>query len=116
MEKFRFADGGKFDFRGDRDRSINRSSAKLANSNEKALKGQTPTFSVQRPIGPLGRSRLDWMFVKPAPVAHAEGKDGYRLSPHYGETLSGMLDGLKVKLSDHSPCVVDIPFEEPPGL
>lgn len=116
VEKFRFADGGKFDFRGDRDRSINRSSAKLANSNEKALKGQTPTFSVQRPIGPLGRSRLDWMFVKPAPVAHAEGKDGYRLSPHYGETLSGMLDGLKVKLSDHSPCVVDIPFEEPPGL
>src|SRR5690606_17547505 len=77
VEKFRFTDGGKFDFRGDKERSINRSSAKLANSNEKAIKGQTPTFRVQRPIGPIGRSRLDWMFVKVPPAAQAGDDQEY---------------------------------------
>ncbi len=116
VENFRFADGGAFDFRGDKERSINRSSARLANSNEKAVKGQTPTFSVQRPIGPIGRARLDWMFVKAPPSAQPEGKNSYRLAPHYGETLTGLISGLTLKLSDHSPSVLDIPFEEPPGI
>ena len=116
VEEFRFGDGGRFDLRGDKERSINRSSAKLANSNEKAIKGQTPTFSVQRPLGPIGRSRLDWMFVKAPPSSQALGKDSYRLSPHFGETLSGLISGLTVRLSDHSPCVLDIPLAEPPGI
>jgi len=116
VEKFRFADGGQFDFRGDRDRSINRSSAKLANSNEKARFGRTPTFSVKRPIGPLGRGRLDWIFVKPPPSALAEGKKSYRLSPHFGEALSSFGKALNPLLSDHIPCVVDIPVQEPTGL
>ncbi|MEN3943267.1 endonuclease/exonuclease/phosphatase family protein [Prosthecobacter sp. SYSU 5D2] len=115
VEEFRFADGGRFDLRGDKERSINRSNAKLANSNEKAIKGQTPTFSVQRPIGPIGRSRLDWMFVKAPPSAQTEGS-GYRLAPHFGETLTGIVQGLTVRLSDHSPCVLDIPITEPPGI
>ncbi len=115
IEEFRFADGGAFDFRGDKERSINRSGAKLANSNEKAIKGQTPTFSVKRPIGPIGRSRLDWIFVK-APPSAQPGKDSYRLAPHFGETLTGLLEGLTVRLSDHNPCVVDLPLQEPPGI
>lgn len=116
IEEFRFADGGAFDFRGDKERSINRSSAKLANSNEKAIKGQTPTFRVQRPIGPIGRSRLDWIFVKAPPSAQPQGKDSYRLAPHFGETLTGMMEGLTLRLSDHSPCVLDIPLQEPSGI
>lgn len=116
VKEFRFDDGGKFDFRGDKDRSINRSSAKLANSNEKAIKGQTPTFSVQRPIGPIGRSRLDWMFVKAPPSAQESDDKEYRLAPHFGETLTGLVQDLPVRLSDHSPCVLDIPFDQPPGI
>ncbi|WP_208300239.1 endonuclease/exonuclease/phosphatase family protein [Prosthecobacter fusiformis] len=116
IEEYRFADGGKFDFRGDKERSINGISAKLANANEKAIKGQTPTFSVQRPIGPIGRSRLDWIFVKVPPSAQGADDFDYRLAPHFGETLSGMIEGLTVRLSDHSPCVVDIPMQEPPGI
>ncbi len=112
LEDYRFADGGRFDFRGDRARSINRSGAKLANSNEKAIKGNTPTFSVKRPIGPFGRGRLDWIFVKAPPAA--QSKHSYRLAPHFGETLSGMVEGLRFRLSDHAPCVVDLPLSEPP--
>lgn len=115
VEDFRFADGGRFDFRGDRARSINRSTAKLANSNEKAIKGQTPSFHVKRPIGPFGRGRLDWIFVKAPPSAQPD-KDSYRLAPHFGETLSGFLNNLNPRLSDHAPCVVDIPLQEPPGI
>lgn len=116
IEDFRFADGGRFDFRGNRDRSINRSSAKLANSNEKAFLGRTPTFSVKRPIGPIGRGRLDWIFVKAPPSALLAGKRSYRLSPHFGEALSTFGQALSPQLSDHIPCVVDIPVQEPPAL
>ncbi len=116
IEDYRFADGGRFDFRGDRDRSINRSSAKLANSNEKALFGRRTTFSVKRPIGPIGRGRLDWIFVKAPPSALADGSKSYRLSPHFGEALSSFGQALNPLLSDHVPCVVDIPVQEPTGL
>jgi endonuclease/exonuclease/phosphatase family metal-dependent hydrolase len=113
VEDFRFEDGGAFDFRGDRLRSINQSSAKLANSNEKAIKGQTPSFSVNRPIGPIGQTRLDWIFVKSLLKHPLERRGPYRLAPHYGEVLRGLSQGLTVRLSDHSPCVVDLPFGEP---
>jgi endonuclease/exonuclease/phosphatase family metal-dependent hydrolase len=116
LKDFRFADGGRFDFRGDRERSINRSTATLANSNEKAFKGQTPTFSVKRPIGPFGRERLDWIFIKPPPTMEGKADDSYRLAPHFGETLSGFLKKLSPRLSDHAPCVADLPLQEPQGL
>jgi endonuclease/exonuclease/phosphatase family metal-dependent hydrolase len=116
VRDFRFSDGGCFDFRGDRDRSINRSTATLANSNQRAFKGLTPTFRVQRPIGPFGRGRLDWIFVKAPPSTQTRGHPSYRLAPHFGETLSRISGDLKIRLSDHCPCVVDIPLQEPPGL
>ncbi len=116
VRDFRFSDGGKFDFRGDRERSINRSTAMLANSNERAIKGMTPTFSVKNPIGPLGQGRLDWIFVKAPPSAQPQGDQSYRLAPHFGETLTRFASGLKARLSDHSPCVLDIPLQEPPGI
>src|SRR6056297_518234 len=37
IRQYRFQDGGRFDFRGDKKRSINGRAARLANSNEKAL-------------------------------------------------------------------------------
>jgi hypothetical protein len=67
---------------------------------------------VKRPIGPFGRGRLDWLFVKAPPSA--QSKDSYRLAPHYGETLSVLASGLRLRLSDHAPCVVDLPLQEPP--
>lgn len=116
LEEFRFDDGGQFDFRGNRQRSINGSTAKLGNSNEAAIKGHQPTFQVNRPIGPFGRGRLDWIFVKAPPYAQPDGVKSYRLAPHFGETLSGLIEHLDPQLSDHSPCVLDLPLQEPPGL
>ena len=50
IKQFRFSDGGSFDFRGDRLRSINGSRAALANSNHKGPKGRVTSFSVKRPL------------------------------------------------------------------
>ncbi len=112
VEDFRFDDGGAFDRRGDRARSINGSFRNFANSNERYPLGLTPSFRVPRPIGPVGRTRLDWIFVKQP----AEWQHSYRFAPHYGETLSAFDWALTQPYSDHRPCVVDLPFEEPPGL
>lgn len=112
VEDFRFDDGGAFDTRGDRARSINGSTRRFANSNERYLLGLTPTFRVPRPIGPVGRTRLDWIFVKQPP----EWRGSYRFAPHFGETLSAFDHDLIAPFSDHKPCVVDLPFEEPASL
>jgi hypothetical protein len=112
IEKYRFDDGGRFDNRGDRSRSINGSSALFANSNERYWKGLAPTFHVPRPIGPFGRTRLDWIFVKQP----TEWQDSYRLAPHFGETLEMLDKGLLSPLSDHVPIVADLPLLEPSDL
>ena len=112
VEDFRFEDGGYFDTRGDRHRSINGSGRRFANSNERYFLGLTPTFRVPRPIGPIGRTRLDWIFVKQPP----EWQNSHRFAPHFGEAHSAFDHSLIQPFSDHKPCVVDLPLEEPPGL
>ncbi len=115
VRDFRFADGSAFDFRGDHERSINGSRSTLANSNEHRLRGHRTTFSVKRPIGPIGKYRLDWFFVKSghlkSPTDHTAP---YRFAPHFGETLAEFNDSVRPKFSDHRPIMVDIPFQEPP--
>jgi endonuclease/exonuclease/phosphatase family metal-dependent hydrolase len=113
----RFSDGTSFDFRGNADRSINRSSLTLANSNEHRRWGHRTTFAVRRPIGPIGRYRLDWFFVRSGHLKDPNDDDApYVLAPHFGETLAEFNDSVKPKFSDHRPIVVDIPLQEPPGL
>jgi endonuclease/exonuclease/phosphatase family metal-dependent hydrolase len=109
IEQYRFADGGRFDQRGDDERSINGISARFANSNEHYWKGLRPTFRVPRPIGPMGKTRLDWIFVK----APSEWQGSYRFAPHFGETLELFDKALQHPLSDHRPIVADLPFAEP---
>jgi len=110
VEDYRFSDGGKFDFRGTPERSISGSDALLANSNEKALKGYRPTFSVNRPIGPFGRHRLDWIFVKSNHLT--DQSESFRFAPHFGETITAFEKPMKSRLSDHRPSVVDLPLGE----
>ncbi len=114
IREYRFEDGGRFDFRGDRKRSINQRDAKLSNSNEKAFLGYRTNFSVERPIGPFGRNRLDWIFVKSG--FYTDEKDSYRLAPHFGETLSAFHEAMPKPLSDHRPNLIALPLENPPGL
>lgn len=111
IERFRFEDGGAFDFRGSSKRSINGRNAKLSNSNQKEIKGQATSFSVKRPIGPIGLYRLDWIFVKPWQADRGDKDSPLRFTPNYGETLVPFNKYLLHPLSDHRPSVVDIQLD-----
>ena len=114
VHDFRFADGSTFDFRGNRKRSMGFWHGALSNSNQKQFKGQVQTFSLGRPIGPIGYYRLDWMFVKSGLLNRPRQPDGsYVLAPHFGETLRVFNHHLTVPFSDHRPSVVDLPLTEP---
>jgi hypothetical protein len=65
LERFRFADGSAFDFRGDSKRSYQDRTGTLANSNERSEKGFVPTSELEKTFGPVGQYKLDWMFIRP---------------------------------------------------
>jgi len=109
-----FDDGGAFDFRGDKKRSVHGYTGALSNSNQRTyFKGFTFTFSTPQVIGPIGYDRLDWIFVKSF-LSHPQEKNGsYQLAPHFGETLSLVNLAVKDRYSDHHPITVLLPLNEP---
>jgi endonuclease/exonuclease/phosphatase family metal-dependent hydrolase len=115
LEDFRFADGGAFDFRGDKERSYQNRDKKLANSNERGGKGFVNTYQVARPIKFVGKYKLDWIFVKPADLKKPnDSKGAYRFAPHFGRTFSEVNEVVPDRISDHRPLIVDLPLGEPP--
>jgi hypothetical protein len=113
LKNFRFADGGAFDFRGERDRSYNNREKTLANSNERSSKGFAATSELAHPIGPFGRFKLDWIFVKPPGINAPNGKkQPHRFAPHLGRTLAELNKATAERISDHNPITVDLPFGE----
>jgi hypothetical protein len=114
IQRFRFSDGGAFDFRGSRRRSAGRS-GKLSNSNERDRWAYRTTFRVERTLGRLiGKYRLDWIFVKAYLRNPRDRRGSYRFAPHFGRTLSSLSKYLTTRISDHDPNLVDLPLQEPP--
>jgi hypothetical protein len=113
LEKFRFDDGSGFDFRGDADHSANGRSGRLANSNERSEKGFEPTEELERRFGPIGRYKLDWIFVRPAHLDKADSHDFSAFSCYHGRTLSALNHAIPDRISDHNPITVDLPLEDP---
>ncbi|MEX2302093.1 MAG: endonuclease/exonuclease/phosphatase family protein [Bryobacterales bacterium] len=113
LEDFRFSDGTTFDFRGDKNRTINGTEGTLANSNQRDSKGFALTYQVNRTIGPAGKLKLDWILVKPYIENARSSREPYRFSPHFARTMNEVNYSLAERLSDHNPITVDLPFEEP---
>jgi endonuclease/exonuclease/phosphatase family metal-dependent hydrolase len=114
LKNFRFSDGGAFDFRGERERSIGSGKSPLANSNQRGGKGFITTFEVQRSISFVGKFKLDWIFVKPPALTSPYGESQpYVFAPHFGRTLKELNHSIEERISDHDPLVVDLPFVEP---
>lgn len=114
LKDFRFADGGAFDFRGERNRSVGGKDESLANSNQRGDKGFITTYEVERTVAFVGKFKLDWIFVKPPALTEAYDKEGpHRFAPHFGRTLQSLNDALTERVSDHSPMMVDLPLDEP---
>lgn len=115
LKDFRFSDGGAFDFRGEKERTVNRRERTLANSNQRGQKGFITTYEVERTIGPAGKYKLDWFFIKPPALTEPRDKEQpHRFAPHFGRTLRTLNYAGEGRISDHSPIAVDLPFAEPP--
>ena len=114
LKKYRFADGGAFDVRGDPERSVGGKKNIFANSNQRGKKGFVTTYQVARPIMFIGKYKLDWIFVKPVEVKSPSAKKGpYRFAPHFGRTLTNINEAIDGRISDHRPMIVDLPVDEP---
>ncbi|MGA2414744.1 MAG: endonuclease/exonuclease/phosphatase family protein [Candidatus Sulfotelmatobacter sp.] len=114
VEKFRFADGHAFDFRGERERTLPPRSRTLADSNQRWGKGFIPTYSFTRDFGGVvGRFKLDWMFVKPLIDDPRRMEQSYRFAPHFAMTMRDLNNSMEDRISDHPPMTVDLPLTEP---
>ena len=114
LEKFRFADSGAFDFRGEKERSFGGKEKTLANSNQRGSKGFIITYQVKRTLAIIGKNKLDWIFVKPANLKNPRSEnESYQFAPHLGQTLTNINKVLKERISDHRPLIVDLPLREP---
>jgi endonuclease/exonuclease/phosphatase family metal-dependent hydrolase len=114
IERFRFADGYAFDFRGDAERTADGRTGTLANSNQRGAKGFQHTFALQRDyFGLVGRYKLDWIFVKAFARSPKDPAQSYRFAPHFGLTMQELNDSAADLISDHSPITVDLPLAEP---
>jgi endonuclease/exonuclease/phosphatase family metal-dependent hydrolase len=114
LKDFRFADGNSFDFRGEKERSIDSKDGPLANSNQRGDKGFITTFEVERTIAFVGKFKLDWIFVKPPSLTEPYAKDApHRFAPHFGRTMKEISEATKDGVSDHAPIMVDLPLAEP---
>lgn len=107
VRNFKFADGGRFDFRGVKRSNLQKSGKTLSDSNERANKGFVPTFSMERNFGGVFRYRLDWIFVKPPKEAAKKSRMGFQ--PEMPVTMNVLNTALAEELSDHAPISVEIP-------
>jgi hypothetical protein len=113
VEKFRFADEGAFDFRGDPERALEGKGRTLADSNERASKGFIPTYSFSRDYGGLvGRFKLDWFFVKPFLNDPRSKEQSNLFAPHFAYTMRELNESVEDRISDHPPMTVDLPLRE----
>jgi hypothetical protein len=111
VENFRFADGGTFDFGGDKEHSYNGRTGRLANSNERGEKGFVPTNELGKTYGPVGQYKLDWIFVRPPVSRKVERKlDMTPFVAYYGRTLKELNHSIPERISDHNPITVDLPL------
>jgi endonuclease/exonuclease/phosphatase family metal-dependent hydrolase len=118
LERFRFADGMAFDFRGVPERTVNGTSGTLADSNQRLGKGFTPSFVTELVWGKLrvAKFKLDWIFVKSDLESPRDQEGSYILAPHFARTLNDLNNSTLEPMSDHSPMTVDLPFHEPTSL
>jgi endonuclease/exonuclease/phosphatase family metal-dependent hydrolase len=113
LEKFQFTDGNTFDFRGDKEHSSNGRTGKLANSNERGEKGFVPTNELGKTYGPIGRYKLDWIFVRPTELTRPNRtSEESRFAPQHGRTLSELNHSIPERVSDHNPISVDLPLAD----
>ena len=110
LNKFRFNDQTRLDYRGDAAFSVLGRQGTLGNSNERGSKGFMTTFALPRTLGVAGKFRLDWIFVKAYLKDDPASADSYRFAPHFARTMNEANQAFATPLSDHAAISVDLPI------
>jgi hypothetical protein len=110
LNKFRFDDQTRLDYRGDAAFSVLGRQGTLGNSNERGSKGFMTTFTLPRTLGVVGKYRLDWIFVKAYLKDDPKSADSYRFAPHFARTMNEANEAFAEPLSDHAAISVDLPI------
>ena len=110
LNKYRFDDQARLDFRGDAALSVLGRQGTLGNSNERGSKGFMTTFALPRTLGIVGKYRLDWIFVKAYLKDDPKTADSYRFAPHFARTMNEANQAFADPLSDHAAISVDLPI------
>src|SRR5580704_12248640 len=110
LNKYRFDDQTRLDFRGDAELSVHGRQGTLGDSNERGSKGFMTTFALPRTVGVVGRYRLDWIFVKAYLKDDPKSADSYRFAPHFARTMNEANQAFNDPLSDHAAISVDLPI------
>jgi endonuclease/exonuclease/phosphatase family metal-dependent hydrolase len=110
LNKFRFDDQARLDYRGDAELSVLGRQGTLGNSNERGSKGFMTTFGLPRTLGVVGKYRLDWIFVKAYLKDDPKSADSYRFAPHFARTMNEANQAFNDPLSDHAAISVDLPI------
>ena len=113
LDKYRFDDGTRIDFRGDAGLSLNGREGTLGNSNERGGKGFVTTYALPRTLGAKGKFKLDWIFVKAYLKEDDSAADSYRFAPGFARTMNEANEALDEPLSDHAAISVDLPITRP---
>jgi hypothetical protein len=110
LNKYRFDDQTRLDYRGDAGFSVLGRQGTLGNSNERGSKGFMTTFALPRTLGIVGKYRLDWIFVKAYLKDDPKSADSYRFAPHFARTMNEANQAFADPLSDHAAISVDLPI------
>ncbi len=114
LERFRFSDGGGFDFGGSVTRTRDGYGGTLANSNDRSWKGFAYTYTLKRTFNEVvGVYKLDWFFVKPD-TPNGKQPNGCCLAPHRPLTLNRLNEAPPERISDHAPIIVDLYLRQQP--
>ena len=116
LNKYRFDDQTRLDFRGDAGLSVLGRQGTLGNSNERGSKGFMTTFALPRTLGIVGKYRLDWIFVKAYLKDDPKSADSYRFAPRFARTMNEANQAFDDPLSDHAAISVDLPITQPGPL
>jgi exonuclease III len=114
VHRFRFADGGQFEWNGEKDRSFQHRRRTLSDSSQRAGKGFASTFFFARTDhGLVGEYKLDWFFIKPPLTEPHKTSAAIQLAPFFGRTLRETNTALGKRTSDHCPITLDLLLTEP---
>ena len=114
IRRFEFADGCKFDFRGNPETSINNSSKLFSSSNERGKKGYISTYKTKRTFG-ISNYKISWILAKSYNKKNKPKNSDQaceKMAPHFGRTLYALNFSYLQPIAIQAPITAVFPLTD----